>query len=113
MEPTSFNVGDLAPVVRCMGGRDASMEPTSFNVGDRMWRGMRAASRNRFNGADVFQRRRHGGLRLEFTPTITLQWSRRLSTSETVVKISVSPFGRCFNGADVFQRRRHAMWQNN
>ena len=58
MEPTSFNVGDKGFTVHECADREASMEPTSFNVGDYV------------KNATV-------------VPPQSLQWSRRLSTSET------------------------------
>ena len=86
----------------------ASMEPTSFNVGDINCLCPKCTRRRSFNGADVFQRRRRGSGRLgddswdaaSMEPTSfnvgdlvsrslslssgqKLQWSRRLSTSET------------------------------
>ena len=108
------------------------MEPTSFNVGDVLssFSGSNPASTG-FNGADVFQRRRHRLAVSEKYQTPMLQWSRRLSTSETDQPLhsktrrniasmeptsfnvgdyenaydeALAKFG--FNGADVFQRRR-------
>ena len=57
------------------------MEPTSFNVGDQ-------------------------GLLLVCSEAFALQWSRRLSTSETLLQRWLRLRTPRFNGADVFQRRR-------
>ena len=132
MEPTSFNVGDdvtstpsrramtrfngadvfqrrrphhrrnqTPRVGACFNGADvfqrrrrprgaskskqtlASMEPTSFNVGDCLLHLIRLPRSNRFNGADVFQRRRREYSTFLRKSWEGLQWSRRLSTSET------------------------------
>ena len=58
MEPTSFNVGDYEDGIRPSTRQFASMEPTSFNVGDIDLDNVGPISQLRFNGADVFQRRR-------------------------------------------------------
>ncbi len=59
MEPTSFNVGDSHSACTAVKSTDsASMEPTSFNVGDSRTHLGVQCRRARFNGADVFQRRR-------------------------------------------------------
>ena len=83
MEPTSFNVGDprnhrngVSSHLALQWSRRlstsetvwlsvlstnvtvASMEPTSFNVGDRLVSHCWRRTSLRFNGADVFQRRR-------------------------------------------------------
>ena len=58
------------------------MEPTSFNVGDYYVSSFDSYSGEGFNGADVFQRRRHH------------------RSSNPMI------YNHCFNGADVFQRRR-------
>ncbi len=59
------------------------MEPTSFNVGDATVKLESDGLPKCFNGADVFQRRRHGNHRGSGDADAMLQWSRRLSTSET------------------------------
>ena len=88
MGPTSFNVGDVDAEAKRIREPLASMGPTSFNVGDKIvnhggklpralqW-GRRLStsetcllcvfhllSRHRFNGADVFQRRRQSATAL-------------------------------------------------
>ena len=85
MEPTSFNVGDLSPAVAPCIALVASMEPTSFNVGD-------ASETASASSSDK-----------------ALQWSRRLSTSETCGSTTDTTRGASFNGADVFQRRRQPL----
>ena len=70
---------------------------------------MLVLSRKSFNGADVFQRRRRCSDRCWNSPTTSLQWGRRLSTSETHSARHATPHHRPrFNGADVFQRRRRS-----
>ena len=107
MEPTSFNVGDTEQMLVLSRKENASMEPTSFNVGDKnipdaaAYEQLRASMEpTSFNVGDTMP-----------APSCNsfvklLQWSRRLSTSETAVggRNTRGPGG--FNGADVFQRRR-------
>ena len=83
MEPTSFNVGDVPIGLVSNGLRSASMEPTSFNVGDgsscvaMIFCWVASMEPTSFNVGD----HRH---RQPTNPTASrLQWSRRLSTSET------------------------------
>ena len=69
--------------------------------------GWHLCSQAGFNGAVVFQRRKlESVISMECTVT-TLQWGRRLSTTETgdvAIKL-IDPANR-FNGAVVFQRRK-------
>ena len=83
------------------------MGPTSFNVGDAKELQWLNVHHGRFNGADVFQRRRRHILMLGEGSSDQLQWGRRLSTSETLRYVAPSRTICRFNGADVFQRRRH------
>ena len=108
MEPTSFNVGDLAssnawkPVELLQWSRRLSTSETMtwswwmrrrtcFNGADVFQRRrpprprFQARALRSFNGADVFQRRRQSNFRKEPNGRLLLQWSRRLSTSETAM----------------------------
>ena len=110
----------------------ASMGPSSFNDGNRKCEIYEAFASGRFNGAVVFQRRKPVTYIGENHAPATLQWGRRLSTTETkhgrllpcipdAASMgpssfndgnygAVGPSRRCdrrFNGAVVFQRRKH------
>ena len=82
------------------------MEPTSFNVGDD-WAKLTPTSISLLQWSrrlSTSETSRSVGIA---APPDMLQWSRRLSTSETVASgLGTDAETKRFNGADVFQRRR-------
>ncbi len=86
MEPTSFNVGDVWNRNQITQDQRQLQWSRRLSTSETPTSCMTSFLAARFNGADVFQRRRrdNGRLYLEFAGG--LQWSRRLSTSETCQK---------------------------
>ena len=82
MGPSSFNDGDEQEVVELVVSVDASMGPSSFNDGDTPDSACTIRPDSGFNGAVVFQRRRSDGAGYNVSGMFSLQWGRRLSTTE-------------------------------
>ena len=91
MGPSSFNDGDDSGFAVVVNADTASMGPSSFNDGDVHSPVSFFAGPYGFNGAVVFQRRRRRRSDLKRSQHRSLQWGRRLSTTETCVRCYFSP----------------------
>ena len=92
MEPVCFNTGNFVSGVlfdRLI--KLASMEPVCFNTGNNVDRGTNGHGYRRFNGAGVFQHRKHAMHKLFSVLFQKLQWSRCVSTPETTKPSRVRP----------------------
>src|SRR5687768_12751785 len=97
MEPQSFDCGHAVWSIRGVQVDEASMEPQSFDCGHAAISAATERAKG-FNGAAVFRLRTPEKRCEPYVRQSTLQWSRSLSTADTLSAMVSQP---CLGGASM------------